>query len=190
MADSVNTYELAYNYACTYLGRKDFKKVEKLLITARNICRKSLTEDDYSEEEIEQELGTINVQLAYLYQLLGRITEAIDLYQRTDMTVSAIASNNFVAAKKDSELFDSARKLKVASATTLDTKLFRRQRRIIAMNEALLSLYMHKYTTCQDVTRRLLEAYPENDDLYLILASISYRQKKVTKAIQELQEFA
>ncbi|CAG8579690.1 12474_t:CDS:10, partial [Cetraspora pellucida] len=196
MADSVNTYELAYNYACTYLGRKDFKKVEKLLITARNICRKSLTEDDYNEEEIEQELGTINVQLAYLYQLQGRITEAIELYQNvlkfkgTDITVSAIASNNFVAAKKDSELFDSARKLKVASANTLDTKLFRSQRRIIAMNEALLSLYMHKYTACQDVTRRLLEAYPENDDLYLILASISYRQKKITKTIQELQEFA
>ncbi|CAG8762271.1 16660_t:CDS:10, partial [Dentiscutata erythropus] len=195
MADSVNTYELAYNYACIYLGRKDFKKVEKLLITARNICRKSLSDDDYSEEEIEQELGTINVQLAYLYQLQGRTAEAIDLYQSvlkfkgTDMTVSAIASNNLVAAKKDSELFDSARKLKVASANTLDTKLFRSQRRIIAMNEALLLLYMHKYAVCQDVSRKLLEAYPENDDLYLILASIPYRQKKITKAIQELQEF-
>ncbi|CAG8673132.1 42312_t:CDS:10 [Gigaspora margarita] len=189
MADSVNTYELAYNYACTYLGKKDFKKVEKLLITARNICRKSLSDDDYSEEEIEQELGTINVQLAYLYQLQGRTAEAINLYQRIDMTVSAIASNNLVAAKKDIELFDSARKLKVASSNTLDTKLFRIQRRIIAMNEALLSLYMHKYTVCQDVSRRLLETYPENDDLYLILASIPYRQKKIAKAIQELQEF-
>ncbi|RIB04826.1 hypothetical protein C2G38_2221299 [Gigaspora rosea] len=195
MADSVNTYELAYNYACTYLGRKDFKKVEKLLINARNICRKSLSDDDYSEEEIEQELGTINVQLAYLYQLQGRTAEAINLYQSvlkfkgTDITVSAIASNNLVAAKKDSELFDSARKLKVASSNTLDTKLFRSQRRIIAMNEALLSLYMHKYTVCQDVSRKLLETYPENDDLYLILASIPYRQKKTTKAIQELQEF-
>ncbi|CAG8572993.1 10395_t:CDS:1, partial [Scutellospora calospora] len=45
----------------------------------------------------------------------------------------------------DTELFDSARKLKIASANTLDYKLFRSQRRIIVMNEALLSLYMHKF---------------------------------------------
>ncbi|CAG8511443.1 4065_t:CDS:2, partial [Scutellospora calospora] len=163
--------------------------------------------DDYYSEEIEKELGTINTQLAYLYQLQGRITEVIDLYQsailtllffeklllknefRTDITVSAIASNNFVTAKKDTELFDSAHKLKVASTNTLDYKLFRSQRRIIAMNEALLSLYIHKHTAFQDVTRRLLQTYPENDDLHLILASISYRQKNITKVIQELQEF-
>ncbi|CAG8498447.1 3503_t:CDS:2, partial [Scutellospora calospora] len=99
MADSVNTYyELAYYYACIYLGRKDFKKVDQR--KKYNICRKYLTDDDYSEEEIEKELGTINTQLAYLYQLQGRITEVIDLYQ------------------SDTELFDSARKLKVASANT------------------------------------------------------------------------
>ncbi|CAG8434503.1 670_t:CDS:10 [Scutellospora calospora] len=186
MADSVNTYKLAYNYACLYLGRKDFKKSRKIIDQRKkyNICRKPLTDNDYSEEVIKKELGTIYTQLAYLYQLQGRITEVIDLYQSilkfkqvkgTDITVSAIASNNFVTAKKDTELFDSAHKLKVASTNTLDYKLFRSQRRIIAMNEALLSLYIHKYKACQDVTHRLLQTYPENDDLYLILASISYQ---------------
>ncbi|CAG8580256.1 1728_t:CDS:2 [Diversispora eburnea] len=159
------------------------------------ICKKSLTEEDYSEQEVEQELSTINVQLAYVYQLQGRISEAIEIYQSvlklksTDITVSAIASNNLVAANKDTELFDSARKIKVARSNVLETKLYKFQRRTIATNEALLLLYMHKYSTCQDAVRKLLQIYPENDDLYLILASTSYHQKKPTKTIQDLQEF-
>ncbi|CAG8534408.1 6203_t:CDS:10 [Acaulospora colombiana] len=174
--DSHNTYELAYNSAW--------------------MCKESLSEEDYSEEEIEQELSTINVQLAYVFQLQGQISEAIDIYQSVlkskgvDITASAIASNNLVAAKKDTELFDSVRKIKVASANALETKLFRSQRRIIAMNEALLLLYMHKYAACHDAVRKLLQVYPENDDLYLIIASTSYHQKKNAKAIQDLQEFA
>lgn len=115
-----------------------------------DICKKSLLSEDYTEDKIEIELGTINTQLGYVYQLQGRISEAIEIYQNIlkakgmDTTVSAIASNNLVAAKKDSELFDSARKLRIASSKHLDTKLFRGQKRVIAMNEALLSLYMHK----------------------------------------------
>jgi hypothetical protein len=37
MVDSLNTYELAYNTACTYIGQKDYKKAEKLLNTAKSI---------------------------------------------------------------------------------------------------------------------------------------------------------
>ncbi|PKC08872.1 TPR-like protein [Rhizophagus irregularis] len=121
MTDSLNTYELAYNTACTYIGQKDYKKAEKLFNMAKNICKKSLLSEDYTEDKIEIELGTINTQLGYVYQLQGRISEAIEIYQNIlkakgmDTTVSAIASNNLVAAKKDSELFDSARKLRIAN---------------------------------------------------------------------------
>ncbi|RHZ81438.1 hypothetical protein Glove_120g197 [Diversispora epigaea] len=195
VTDSLSTYELVYNAACVLIGQKDLNKAEKLLLSAIKICKKSLSEEDYSEQEVEQELSTINVQLAYVYQLQGRISEAIEIYQSvlklksTDITVSAIASNNLVAANKDTELFDSARKIKVARSNVLETKLFRFQRRTIASNEALLLLYMHKYSTCQEAVRKLLQIYPENDDLYLILASTSYHQKKPTKTIQDLQEF-
>ena len=34
--DSLNTYELAYNTACTYIGQKDYRKAEKLLNTAKS----------------------------------------------------------------------------------------------------------------------------------------------------------
>ncbi|CAG8547430.1 12936_t:CDS:10 [Funneliformis caledonium] len=192
MMDSFDTYELAYNTACTYIGLKDYGKAEKLLNTAKNMCRKSLLSEDYTEDKIEIELGTIKVQLGYVYQLQGKISEAIEIYQSVlkvkgmDVSASAIASNNLVAAKKDTELFDSARKLRVASSKNLDAKLFRGQKRVIAMNEALLLLYMHK----ANLARKSLQTYPENDDLYLLIASTSFLQKKINKSISDLQEFA
>ncbi|CAG8590246.1 10636_t:CDS:10, partial [Ambispora leptoticha] len=199
LADNVSsnsTFELAYNTACSMIAQGLLKQAENLLKTAKIICRKSLSQEDYSEKEIEQELATIIIQLAYVYQLQGRTNEAIDLYQSVikskaaDMTVLAIASNNLVVARKENDVFDSARKLRAASAKTLETKLFKVQRQAIAINEALLSLYMHKYSVCQDTARKLLQIYPKNDYLYVLLSSIPYRQKKPTKAVQELQEYA
>ncbi|CAG8508862.1 9469_t:CDS:10 [Ambispora gerdemannii] len=199
LADNVsssNTFELAYNTACSMIAQGRLKQAENLLKTAKIVCRKSLSQEDYSEKEIERELATIIVQLAYVHQLQGRINEATDLCQSVikskaaDMTALAIASNNLVVARKENDVFDSARKLRAASAKNLETKLFKVQRQAIAINEALLSLYMHKYSVCQDTARKLLQIYPENDYLYVLLSSISYRQKKTTKAIQELQEYA
>ncbi|CAI2164831.1 18954_t:CDS:10 [Funneliformis geosporum] len=155
MKESLDTYELAYNTACAYIGQKDYVKAEKLLNTAKK---------DYTEDKIEIELGTIKVQLGYVYQLQGKISEAIEIYQSVlkvkgmEVSASAIASNNLVAAKKDSELFDSARKL--------------------------------RYAACQDLARKSLQIYPENDDLYLLIASTSFLQKKINKSISDLQEFA
>jgi signal recognition particle subunit SRP72 len=58
--------------------------------------------------------------------------------------VSAVVANNLVSVKKNEDLFDATKKLKAASAKELDNKLFTHQKRVIAMNEALLNLYMHK----------------------------------------------
>ncbi|RUS30933.1 hypothetical protein BC938DRAFT_478737, partial [Jimgerdemannia flammicorona] len=45
------------------------------------LCRSSLSDEDYSDEEIERELAVIVVQLAYVYQLRGMVAEAAELYQ-------------------------------------------------------------------------------------------------------------
>ncbi|CAJ0760689.1 15992_t:CDS:2 [Entrophospora sp. SA101] len=177
VVDSSTTYELAYNSACIYIGLKNLGKAEKLLKLSQKLCRQYFQEEELSQQEIEKELATINVQLAYVYQLQGRVSDAIELYQYV-----------LKFRQKDTELFDSAKKLRVANAKPLETKLFRIQKRTIAMNESLLALYMHKYAACQDSVRKLLQIYPENDYLYLILVATSYLQKKTSKAIQELQE--
>ncbi|RUP24532.1 hypothetical protein BC936DRAFT_138910, partial [Jimgerdemannia flammicorona] len=108
----------------------------------------------------------------------------------SDATVTAVASNNLVVVHKDQELFDSAKKLKVAAGKGLASKLVSHQKRIIAMNEALLSLYMHKYAACREQTQKLLTEYPNNDTLYLILAATTFHQSKGARSLEELETHA
>ncbi|RUO96585.1 hypothetical protein BC936DRAFT_141795, partial [Jimgerdemannia flammicorona] len=79
--DNTNTYELAYNSACAHVAQGDLAGAERLLETAKKLCRSSLSDEDYSDEEIERELAVIVVQLAYVYQLRGMVAEAAELYQ-------------------------------------------------------------------------------------------------------------
>lgn len=119
-----------------------------------------MVKEEYTEADIEQELAVIVVQLAYVHQLQGKTEQAIELYQSiakssaADPVVAAVVNNNLVSSRKNQDLFDAAKKLKSASAKELDSKLFSHQKRVIAMNEALLNLYMHKvnYVTDQYIT--------------------------------------
>ncbi|GAB5589568.1 Signal recognition particle subunit SRP72 [Umbelopsis nana] len=196
LKDNTETYELAYNSACSQIAQGNLTKAQDLLESAKKICRESMVRDEYTEADIEQELAVIVVQLAYVYQLQGKTEQAIELYQSivksssADPVVSAVVANNLVSAKKNVDLFDATKKLKAASAKELDSKLFTHQKRVIAMNEALLNLFMHKYNACTDLTQKLLEKYPGNDDLCLILAAVSAHQNKNSKALADLESFA
>lgn len=66
------------------------------------------------------------------------------LFSIEDAGVKAVASNNIVAVQQKKDVFDAAKKLKAASGKPVDNKLKRYQKRVIAMNDALLQLYMNK----------------------------------------------
>ncbi|KAF9582734.1 hypothetical protein BGW38_010828, partial [Lunasporangiospora selenospora] len=188
------TYELSFNSACARISAGDYTQALKLLEEAKEICRETLR--DYEEEEIEQELAIILVQTAYVYQLLGRTEQAREIYQSVlkikalEVTVPAVAANNLVAIQKDEDLFDSAKKIKSATAKALGAKFFESQKRTISMNELLLNLYQSKFAACRDSARQLLKSQPDNDALYMILAATTLSQKKTAKAIEELREYA
>jgi len=74
-----STYELSFNTACAKIAQGDYTQALKLLEEAKSICREALR--DYDEEEIQQEMAILVVQTAYVYQLLGRVEQARDLYQ-------------------------------------------------------------------------------------------------------------
>jgi signal recognition particle subunit SRP72 len=107
-----------------------------------------------------------------------------------DVTVAAVASNNIVAIEQTSNLDDAAKKLKIATSKEAEAKLKNYQKRVISMNESLLQLYTNKYSACRDQAQKLIEKYPDNDSLYLILASATYHQHKATKAVEELKKFS
>ena len=45
------------------------------------MCRTSLAQDDYTEDEIEAELAVIKAQLAYVFQVQGQSEKAAQIYQ-------------------------------------------------------------------------------------------------------------
>ncbi|KAI8967518.1 hypothetical protein BDF20DRAFT_917462 [Mycotypha africana] len=190
LKESSEMYEVAYNAASVYLARGDIKKAQQQLELAYKQC--SNKSQGMSEEEQEEELALISAQLAYTYQLQGRANEAIKIYNQLvdskDATVAAVVSNNIVALDNAKDLEDAAKRLKIATNKEADTRLKNYQKRVISMNECLLQLYSKKYSACRDQAQKLIEKYPNNDDLYLILASATYYQLKATKAIEELKK--
>ena len=114
------------------------------------ICRDALLKEEYEEADIDREMAIITVQLGYVYQLQGKVTEALQLYygilksRAGDKAIAAVTSNNVIAAKGETELFDSMRRYKIASAPGLESKLTTSQRTVIALNGAILSLYRKK----------------------------------------------
>ncbi|KAG0359007.1 hypothetical protein BC939DRAFT_450531 [Gamsiella multidivaricata] len=188
------TYELSFNAACEKIAKGEYQQALKLLDEAKKVCREALK--DYDEDEIEQEMAILVVQTAYVYQLLGRVEQAREFYHTVlkikalEVTVPAVAANNLVVIQKQDDLFDSNKKIKTATTKALGVKFFSSQKRTIAMNELLLSLYQSKFVACRDSARQLLKSQPDNDALYLILAATTYKQKKTAKALEELKEYA
>ncbi|GAA5797535.1 hypothetical protein HPULCUR_002923 [Helicostylum pulchrum] len=192
LKESADLYEVAYNAASVYLARGDLKKAQQQLELARKQCNEK--SNGMSPEEHEEELAVITTQLGYTYQLQGRSEDAIKIYKSLlkskNVTVSAVASNNMVSIEQTKDLQDVAAKLKVATSKEAESKLKNYQKRVISMNETLLQLYSNKYSACRDQAQKLTEKYPDNDNLYLILASATYHQHKAEKAVEELLKFA
>lgn len=110
-----------------------------------------MLKEEYEEADIDREMAIITVQLGYVYQLQGKIVEALELYygilksKAGDKAIAAVTSNNVIAARADAEqLFDSMRRFKIAAAPGLESKLASSQRTVIALNGAILSLYRKK----------------------------------------------
>ncbi|KAI9321659.1 hypothetical protein BX666DRAFT_1904325 [Dichotomocladium elegans] len=189
-------YEVAYNAASLHLARSELGEARKQLEAARKACNDRLKEEDMSQEEIDEELAVIATQLAYTYQIQGRVEEAMEIYHSVlasdlkDASVNAVASNNLLAVQQQRDLGQAAQKLKTASSKEASARLKRYQKRVIAMNETLLQLYMKKYDACRDSACKLIATYPENETLYLVLAAATYQQRKAENAVEELRKYA
>ncbi|KAI8100095.1 uncharacterized protein BX664DRAFT_33544 [Halteromyces radiatus] len=190
-------YEVTYNAASIQLAQGNYTRAAELLELARKQCNDRLKDQDMAHDELDDELAVIATQLAYTYQTQGRVKEAMDIYQDIvaskidDTAVNAVVANNLMTLQKTDDLFDSAKKIKVATGKDADTKLKQYQKRIISMNEALLQMFMNKHGSCKEIIQRLIKQYPNMDELYLILTAATYhQQEKADKALDELKAIA
>ncbi|XP_028391158.1 signal recognition particle subunit SRP72-like [Dendronephthya gigantea] len=190
-----DTYELCYNAACLSIADGEMETAGRKLLTAEDLCKKSMEEEgDVTEEEIESELGVLRVQRGYTCQMLGKDDEAMKLYNQVlksrpnDIAISAVASNNVVSLNKDRDIFDSKKKIKVATADGIETKLNDRQKQYIAFNKCLVLMYSNQSDACRKAAKELEAKYPESDFPVLIQAALLFREKQHQDAVNMLEK--
>lgn len=187
------TFELCFNLAFTDLCQGNYKDAETHLRQAETICRQSYEDDP---EALEEEMVVVRVQIAYVLQMQGRSNEANNIYntvlkQRTsDPAILAVASNNIITLNRDQNIFDSKKKIKTATASSLAHKLLSKQHTAIALNHALILMYSGQGDACRKLVNTLMEKSKEcEEELHLIMAASFLRDKMFSQAVTTLQDF-
>ena len=187
-----DTMEQCFNKACCLLAAGRGREAETILEKSEKLCRESLMEEDYTEEEIEAELSVIRVQLACALQMQGRGKEALAAYanvlrQRSgDSPHDIIASNNVLVLNKDRDVFDSKKKVKVlANAGTLK-KLTRSQKVVILYNRALFALQTNQLEQCRQLVAEMKSVYPSIEQTILVEVGLLNRERKIGQAVELL----
>lgn len=189
------TYEQCYNKACLLIENENYAEAERKLKQCEKLCREMLEEDETSEEEIDIELALIRIQLGYVYQKQGRIKESQQLYTTNlklkldDIALMAVASNNIVCINKEQNLFDSKKKMKVALNDSLSFKLPSKQRKLIALNNAILNYYINQTDQCEKACNLIDEKWPELHLQTTILRALNLiKADKPKEAIELLKK--
>lgn len=189
---SEDTYELCYNTACASLGKAQYVEAEKKLRASEKMCRESLDEDD----DVDEEVAIIKVQLAYCLQMQGKIKEATAIYsdvlkhKSNDVALTAVASNNMVAINKNQNVFDSKKKIRAAMADACEHKLTTRQKKTIALNNCLLTLFTNQDDQVHQLVAKLIQTYPDVEFKGLLIRITQLSQdKKFKEAIELLEKY-
>lgn len=193
-------FELYYNRACAAIEVGELTEAKRLLGLALTTCREALDTDEYTDQEIEVELGVLTAQAAYVDQQRGDTEEASKAYEvlhsfkhEMEPAVSAVTANNIVAMRGgDHDLFDSWKKCKGnVYNEELTRKATSKQRRAFLFNGALLSMYMNKNAQTKELLAILSSEFPGSSDPALIHAAMAVRSKqKSNEAEQILTEAA
>ena len=187
-----DTMEQCFNKACCYLAAGKAEEAEKMLLTAEKLCRESLLEEDYTEEEIEAELSVVRVQLACALQMQGKAKEALTAYatvlrqKAADSPHGIVAANNTVVLNKDRDVFDSKKKIKVLANAGNIKKLTRAQKVVILYNRALFALQTNQLEQCRQLVAEMKEACPDTEQTVLAEVGLLNRERKIPQAAELL----
>lgn len=186
------TYELCYNSACISVAKGNYSEAIEKLDKAEAMCKEFFAEE--ASEDQDQEMAIIRVQKAYCLQKQGDDEQSLKMYNNalknkpSDLGVMGVASNNLLCLNKDQNVFDSKKRIKVATALEMEQKLNSMQRRIIGYNEVLFAIV----TNQKDVARKLLDKYLGNfndRELYSLLEMAQLcKEKKYAEAEKLLKD--
>ncbi|XP_052738506.1 signal recognition particle subunit SRP72 [Bicyclus anynana] len=184
-----NTYELSYNAGTKLAMVGKYNEALPVLKKAEQACSESVLEDGGTEEEAKEEAAIIRVQQAYCQQQMGKEKEAAALYQNvlkdkpSDQALTAIASNNLVVINRDTNVFDSRKRMKAATQDGLEHKLNSRQRASIAYNQAILAIYSNQPDFCKQCCVKLSREFGQERRAALVEASSLVKEGKRAQAV-------
>lgn len=104
--------------------------------------------------------------------------------------MTAVASNNVVCINKDQNIFDSKKKIKVALNDTLVHKLPSKQRKHMALNNAIFNYYINQTDQCEKACKVIEQNWPELLMYTTILKALNLvKAEKIQDAITLLNNF-
>ncbi|XP_045493552.1 signal recognition particle subunit SRP72 [Colias croceus] len=186
------TYELSYNAGTTLAMRGKYSEALPVLKRAEQSCSESVIDDGGTEEEAKEEAAIIRVQQAYCLQQVGKEKEAANLYHNvlkdkpSDQALVAIASNNLVVINRDTNVFDSRKRMKAATQDGLEHKLNSRQRASIVYNQAILAIFSNQPDFCKQCCVKLNREFNADKRAVLVEASSLVKDGKSTQAVNLL----
>ena len=154
VSDVEGTYELLFNKSCAEIALKDYENAALSLHTAREMCIRSMTDDDSSQEEIDKECASMLLQSIYLGIMSGKTQGSIDTCKsmmrqyRSEVELMAVASNNLAVLRGDRDLPDSLRRFRTTINAVAEEKLTAYQMCEIRFNRCVLLLHMRKFDEC------------------------------------------
>jgi predicted Zn-dependent protease len=187
---------LIFNRVLVLTAQSRLEEALALLKTLPSICVKELKESETEQVEIDKEVGKIQLQTGVVYQLMNKKENAAEIYDSIasdSAIVNAILANNRGLLRRIKTLavlngptrhIDSMLKLRIASASGLDSKLLGFQTRVIACNNAILLSNMKRYGASTCAAKAL-----DGDVSVLIQAGNSLKQKKNAAAYLKLKEY-
>ena len=186
------TMEQSFNVACCYLSKEKPSKAIAVLKKAQQQCRESLLEDDYTEEEIEEELSVYQVQLGYSLQMQGQTKEAMAVYNAIlkqkpdDVAQVVVTSNNIIVLNRDRDIFDSKKKVKVLTVEGTSKKLNNFQKLVILYNRCLFALQINQLEQCRELLGSLEALNANSDFTVLVKVALLNRERKNAACIETL----
>lgn len=190
------TFEQCYNSGCVELGNCNYEQAINKLEKAGNICRQTMESEEATEEEIASELNIIEAQIAYAKQRMDNNKDALDIYNQilkqkpTDTSLVAIVNNNIVSINQDQSIFDSKKRMKIATTDLDQTKLAKFQRRVILMNNLLLLLNTNQNKLVQEEFNQFKKHFPNDNQIDLLLVNVVmlFNEKQAPKSVKLLEE--
>ncbi|KAG5662334.1 hypothetical protein KAF25_004752 [Fusarium avenaceum] len=141
-------FELCYNAACAHIASGSFETAADLLQRASRLCDAS---DDLTDEDKQAEMRPILAQQAYVFAKLGKLKEALDLYnslsstKEEDPDLAIIIGNNLVALEPKAENpYLVERRFSTLTAKEGNAKLFQNQSDVLQRNKLTVDLQILK----------------------------------------------